>query len=161
MSRELSQQLIIAVKDPKRGVEYQFEATFQFLRNMQSAGLDAGAVHASLASGVVDPILVHAVLTAALFKHTPEREDPVVEVIERFGLFAAATFASEIISRAVIGDIKKSESGRRLIAATLMDQVLPRSSWTDFAKVGLFLAAVSTSFGILGCLIFNAYLVST
>lgn len=161
MSRELPKHLIVDVKDTPRGIKYTFEATFQFQRNLQDAGFDVGLSYESLLSGAVDPNLVEAILTAALFKHEPEQSDPVVGIIERFGSVEATTLAVDILSRSMIGDIKKSESDKEVRTQDLLEQIMPRMTSKTFVKVGLLWAATCIVSGMLGCLIFSVYIAST
>lgn len=158
MSRELPRHLIVEVEDAPRGVLYTFQATFQFTKNLQDAGIDVGQAYAGLNAGLTDPNIVEAVLTAALRECEPKQEQPVVDIIERFGLIEAATLAVDLLSRAIIGDIKKSESDKAVKTGLLMDQILPRTTWKTFARAGSLLAVISATSGILGSLIFNAFM---
>lgn len=143
--------------DEQRKISYECTATWEFLERLERKQKDLIKCFNSLMSGGLPALIIKDTISCSLksINNEPvkdaEREDIAKEIIENFGLQEASLLARDMISRAMVGNIKKSqmEEGQKVTA--LMDQLLLSKS-TPFWKFGLGWAILLTASGAVGYL---------
>lgn len=147
--------------DEEREISYSVEATWSFLERLKAKHRSLNGVYISLSSGELNPEYIKDVIASSVisvnseFVNDAQRDKVAIEIIERFGLQEASMFAREMISRSMVGDIKKSQLDRNLETKSIMSQLLPSLKLSHFWKVGLAWITVSILSGVLGSWIFS------
>jgi hypothetical protein len=181
----MSTRLIETVIDEERGISYQFEATFRFMDEFESKGNLLSKTHQQLHDNECPVEVIKQVIACSLSKidgdsvDYAKKEQEAEVIIERFGITEVSVLSLLMVSRAALGDIKKSESDKEVSLMEIMEQmqgkkdrkqmlkemekevlkeILSHFRWNLFAKAGLLLAAISGIFGIVAWSTFSYFM---
>lgn len=155
------------VIDEEREISYTVSATWGFLERLQRKHKSLNMVFASLTSGDLNPDYIKDTVTSSLTHINSEpvndaqREKTAIEMIERFGLQEVSLLARDMISRAMIGDIKKSQLANQEEVQSLMSQLYPSLKSSRFYKAGSLWIMASVISGVVGSMIFNWLMMPT
>lgn len=155
----MNKSLIETVIDEERGIEYIFTANFGFLRELESQGFQLGLFYSRLAKGNTTLEETLKALQCSLVKvgetetNFKSAEKYIIEIVERFGIMEANSLLYDMLTRAMIGDIKKSEAvqmTRTEQRKKIMEILFPNSPSKISWKAGSLWMASSAIFGFLG-----------
>ena len=153
--------------DEEREISYKCAATWCFLGELKNKHVSLNEVFNSLMAGHIDPIFIKDVISCSLTHINnneiadSQREKTAIEIIERFGLQEASLLARDMISRSMVGDIKKHQLDQNLETRALVHQIFQNSKLNPFSKVGLLWVAVAASSGLVASLILNIIMTHT
>lgn len=145
--------------DEEREIAYTCSATWGFLQSLNVKHKSLNAVFSSLMSGEIQPLYIKDVIECSLTHinnveiNEAQRSKVAVEIMERFGLQECSLLAREMVSRAMIGDIKKKSLEENLKLKSMMDQLFPNSKLSHFWKAGLLWVMTAIASGALASLI--------
>lgn len=142
--------------DEEREIAYKCAATWGFLDSLRCRHKSLNGVFSSVMTGETNPLIIKDVIACSLTHinneevNDAQRDKVAIEIIERFGVQESSILARDMVSRAMLGDIKKKSLEENLKLKTLTDQLFPNSKLSNFLKVGslwVTLAALSGSLG--------------
>lgn len=152
-------RLIETFIDEEREISYTCSATWGFLQLLSVRRKNLNDVFMSLANGELNPNLIMDVISCSLIKvnndeiNEAKRDKTALEIIERFGLQESSMIAREMISRAMIGDIKKKQLDQNLKVKALVDQIYQGSRLKTFYLLGSLWVTTLISSGLVAYLI--------
>ena len=152
-------KLVETFIDEEREIAYKCAATWGFLSSLGNKHKSIDSVFQSIMSGSLNPEMIKDVIECSLTHVNNEevndakRHKVAVEIIERFGIQEASALARDMISRAMIGDIKKKSLEENLKLQSLMDQLFPNSKLSHFWSRGLLWVMTAALSGVAGSLI--------
>lgn len=152
-------RLIETFIDEEREISYTCSATWGFLQLLSVRRKNLNDVFMSLANGELNPNLIMDVISCSLIKvnndeiNEAKRDKTALEIIERFGLQESSMIAREMISRAMVGDIKKKQLDQNLKVKALVDQIYQGSRLKTFYLLGSLWVTTLISSGLVAYLI--------
>lgn len=145
--------------DEEREIAYTCSATWGFLDSLEVKHKSLNKVFSSLTSGELNPLYIKDVIECSLVKvnneevNEAQRKKTAIEIVERFGLQECSILAREMVSRAMIGEIKKKSLEENLKLKTMMNQLFPSSKLNLFTPLGLLWVTIAIASGVVGSLI--------
>ena len=142
--------------DEDREIAYKCSATWGFLHNLELKHKSLDKVFQSVMSGELEPRMIKDVIECSLTHvnneevNDAQRGKVAIDIIERFGIQEASALARDMISRAMIGDIKKKSLEENLKLQTMMDQLFPDLKLSHFWSRGLLWVVIAVLSGSLG-----------
>lgn len=140
----------------------RFVADFGMLEAVNSFGTDPAEIFAVLSEGLMSPQHTKNVMVSALadIDNVPvsegKKDETVIDLINRYGLQECSMVARLLLTHALIGDIKKSESAVAQ-QRSLLTESLSLSRSETFWKVFLLWAAMCGTSTLAVCMIFRHF----
>lgn len=139
--------------DEERKIAYTCSATWDFLERLERKQKDLIKCFNSLMSGGLPASVIKDAISCSLIDingekvNDAQRDEAAIEIIQRFGIQEASLLAREMVSRAMVGDIKKSQMEAGEKVKNLLEQLLLSPSM-PFWKRGSAWAILLTTFGL-------------
>lgn len=148
-----------SVLDEERKTTYTFSATYGFLRELGSRKLPPAYLYNSFLNQTYTIEELKTCLRCSMIEVDGKKVDfntaekHAEEIIERFGVIEAVTLAHEMLSRIMIGDLKKSNTTRQAKMKNLMEVMFPNLASQNFMRAGFFWVGTCLVSGLLGGMI--------
>lgn len=147
------------ILDEERNITYTFSATYGFLRELGARKLPPAYLYNAFLNQTYTPEELKACLRCSMVEVDGKKMDftssekHVELIIERFGIIEAVTLAHEMLSRIMIGDLKKSKLTRQEKMKNLMEVMFPSLASQNFMRAGFFWVGTCLVSGLLGGMI--------
>ena len=145
----MSTPVVINVADK----QYEFTATYGFISQMQSHGLNTFTVFNNIAGAEPSADFIVATLECSLKtingSEEINRKQEVIELFEQHGLQSCQQLATGLLTQILIGDIKKQELSRETTIQEIARALNPISLFSSSVKAGsLWVATLVISSGL-------------
>lgn len=154
----MNKGLIETYIDEERKINYTCEATFGFLRKLDERGFQLGPLYYELQKGNCKITTLRSILQCALIKVNKEEVDfntsekHAEQIIERFGILEVNSVAYDLMTRIMIGDIKKTQATQVTFQERMkkvLEAMNPNTTSKNSWKVGLLWVAILIIFGLV------------